>query len=80
MWLGSAWRGCKDDHSISFVIWMKWLEWHMPEGDLAINPNRATQFFASHFVCGLMAAAVSFYFVTFVAVWHVSGFNLDASR
>ena len=41
----------------------------LPEDEFDIV--RFTHFFVSHVVCGLMAAALAFYLVTFVAVRHL---------
>ncbi len=56
---------------LTFPSWMEWLEGRMPEDDRAIDSLRFVHFFVSHVICGLMAAALAFYLVTFVSVRHL---------
>jgi hypothetical protein len=56
---------------ITFPAWMEWLEWRMALPEDVFDIERFLRFFVSHVVCGLMAAALAFYFVTFVTVRHL---------
>jgi hypothetical protein len=55
------------------IMFPSWMEWRESKIGLPneIDSIRFIHFVVSHFVCGLMAAALAFYFVTFVAVRHL---------
>lgn len=56
---------------ITFPSWMEWMEWRMGLPEDVFDTMRFMHFFVSHAVCGLMASALAFYLVTFVAVRHL---------